>query len=125
MKLAPASVLASWPAPNYHDPVRRGPTGQIVSIILAVVAAVVLAMRMYTRLRVVRSFGLDDVLILVAFVRMKSPFDRPFSEILDAEPNVRYPRLLSPCAASTPSINWGGMYTYGTSRSTGTVLARR
>ncbi|KAI4600981.1 hypothetical protein KJ359_013146 [Pestalotiopsis sp. 9143b] len=68
MKLAPASVLASWPAPNYHDPVRRGPTGQIVSIILAVVAAVVLAMRMYTRLRVVRSFGLDDVLILVAFI---------------------------------------------------------
>lgn len=82
MRLPPASVLASWPAPNYVDPVRRGPAGQIVSIVLAVAAAVVLAMRMYTRLRVVRSFGLDDVLILVAFVRMNHTPERPFSELL-------------------------------------------
>ncbi|KAI0171598.1 hypothetical protein BJ166DRAFT_589655 [Pestalotiopsis sp. NC0098] len=68
MRLPPASVLASWPAPNYVDPVMRGPAGQIVSIMLAVAAPIVLAMRMYTRLRVVRSFGLDDVLILVAFI---------------------------------------------------------
>lgn len=122
MRLPPASVLASWPAPNYVNPVRRGPAGQIVSIILAVAAAVVLAMRMYTRLRVVRSFGLDDVLILVAFVRMNHT---PFPEGFDAEPDVRYPRSLSPRAASTPSINWDGMYTYGTSRSTGIVLVRR
>jgi hypothetical protein len=70
MRLPPASVLASWPTPNYDDPITRGDAGKIVGITLTVLVALILVVRIYTRLRVVRSFGLDDILILIAFVKL-------------------------------------------------------
>ncbi|KAK9782160.1 hypothetical protein SCARD494_13832 [Seiridium cardinale] len=68
MRIPPASILATWPIPNYDRPVTRGPGGKIVGVALTTFTTLVLAIRVYTRLRIVRSFGLDDILIITAFI---------------------------------------------------------
>lgn len=53
-------VMESWPAPNFVDPVIRGPGFTVVNIMFAVLVFVVVALRYFTRLRITKSFGLDD-----------------------------------------------------------------
>jgi hypothetical protein len=72
MLIPPASILATWPAPNYVDPETRGDTGRILGVVLASLVTIVLAVRFYTRRFISKSIGLDDVLIGVAYVRMIS-----------------------------------------------------
>lgn len=69
MQLPPASVLASWPPPNYVDPETRGLGLLIVNIVFASLATVSVALRLYTRLRITASFGMDDVFEVIALVR--------------------------------------------------------
>ena len=64
----PPNVLASWPKPNYIDPVTRGPELQIICTLLAVVMVVVLALRVWVRTRIIKAMGADDWLILTALV---------------------------------------------------------
>ncbi|KAI9763863.1 MAG: hypothetical protein M1840_009047 [Geoglossum simile] len=64
----PIDVVLSWPKPNYVNPVRRGPALLIVNGILLPIAMAVVIARLYTRLRVVRSAGLDDLFIGLALV---------------------------------------------------------
>jgi hypothetical protein len=64
----PLSVIQSWPKPNYVDPVRRGPALVIVNSSLLPVAMAVVGLRLYTRLIVCRSAGLDDLFIALAVV---------------------------------------------------------
>ncbi|PYI15296.1 integral membrane protein [Aspergillus japonicus CBS 114.51] len=66
MRIPPASVLATWPTPNYVDPVTRGNYVLIVSVVLLSVAFVVTCLRLYTRLRITCTFGFDDILIIWA-----------------------------------------------------------
>lgn len=61
--------MASWPAPNYLDPETRGPAGKIVGSTFMSLVTLVLILRMYTRQFISKGFGLDDVLILIAYVR--------------------------------------------------------
>lgn len=68
MQIPPASVRASWPAPNYIDPVTHGPANIIVNAILYPLVILVLLLRVYTRVRVSGSFAINDVLILVALI---------------------------------------------------------
>lgn len=68
MQIPPANVLASWPTPNYVNPVTRGPTNTIMNLIFFPILLFVVGLRIYTRVRVSRSFGLDDALILAAMV---------------------------------------------------------
>lgn len=69
----PPSVLASWPAPNYHDPVLRD-TGRIVAFcILTVLVIVIVALRCYSRSRLTKSFGIDDALIGAALASPPNP----------------------------------------------------
>ena len=68
LRPVPIDVILSWPRPNYVDPVRRGPALLIVNSILLPIAGVVVMARLYTRLRVVRSAGLDDLFIGLALV---------------------------------------------------------
>src|SRR6187402_1781482 len=65
----PDAVRLSWPAPNYIDPEKRGPALLIVNCLLLPIALVVVGLRLYTRLVVVRSAGLDDLFITLALVR--------------------------------------------------------
>ncbi|KKY38194.1 putative integral membrane protein [Diaporthe ampelina] len=66
--LFPLSALQSWPTPNYANPERRGPAATIVVAVLLGLVTLILIVRIYTRVRISRGFGLDDVLIILAYV---------------------------------------------------------
>jgi hypothetical protein len=73
IKPVPLDVILSWPAPNYVDPERRGPALVIINSILLPLALVVVGLRLYTRLRISQSAGLDDVFIALASVSPPNP----------------------------------------------------
>ncbi len=58
-----AEIIASWPAPNYVNPITRGSALTVVNIIFIILVCIVVALRYYTRLRITKSFGLDDWVI--------------------------------------------------------------
>lgn len=66
--LPPPSILSTWPTPNYVDPVTRSDRGPIFCTIIAAITVVCVALRLWTRAVVLRSFGLDDWLIAWAVV---------------------------------------------------------
>jgi hypothetical protein len=68
-QLPPPSVAASWPKPNYVDPITRGPELQIICTLLIVAVIVVLALRTWVRSKIIHAMGADDWLILAALVR--------------------------------------------------------
>jgi hypothetical protein len=70
MRDLPVSVLVSFPAPNYKDPVTRGPTLVILNGILIVVVVAVVALRMWTRIVIKRWVGSDDIFIVIAMVSL-------------------------------------------------------
>lgn len=78
MRFPPLDVLKSWPTPNYIDPVTRGWENRIIIISLFPLVFLAISVRVFTRLRISRSFGLDDWLILAAIVCFLS-----FSSVLD------------------------------------------
>ena len=62
-------VIASWPAPNYVDPVTRGSALTVVNIIFIILVFFVVGLRFYTRLHITRSFGQDDIVIGLSLVK--------------------------------------------------------
>lgn len=66
--LFPLSALQNWPTPNYANPERRGPAATIIVSVLLGLVTLILVVRIYTRVRISRGFGLDDVLIIFAYV---------------------------------------------------------
>lgn len=58
----------NWPIPNYVNPDTRGPALDIITIALTSVAGVVIGLRYYLRLCLLRSFGSDDIFIGLALV---------------------------------------------------------
>lgn len=69
MQLPSVSVLSSWPTSNLINPETRGPAEIITVSVLLALVTILLCIRVYTRLWVSNGFGLDDVLILLAYVR--------------------------------------------------------
>ena len=67
----PLDVILSWPKPNYIDPVRRGPALLAVNCVLLPISLAVVGLRLYTRLIIVRSAGLDD--LFIGFASVYSP----------------------------------------------------
>jgi len=76
----PLDVILNWPKPNYVDPMRRGPALLIVNSLLLPVALVVVGLRLYTRLKICCSAGLDDLFIALAVVGI--PFLSPLECLL-------------------------------------------
>ena len=74
MRDPPPEVIASWPPANLKNPVTRG-SGLIVinSILLALVLWIV-PLRCYTRLCITKSFGKDDILMILALVLVATLF---------------------------------------------------
>lgn len=68
MQLPSLEILATWPKPNYVDPETRGKGVLIVNLILFPVALTIILIRLYTRLHISKSFGLDDWLIIAAML---------------------------------------------------------
>lgn len=63
-----AETVASWPRPNYVNPEVHGPASIIVELLLLCVVTMLLSIRLYTRCRISKGFGRDDVLIFMAYV---------------------------------------------------------
>ena len=61
-------IIEGWPAPNYVNPVTRGPALTIVNIIFIILVFLFVGLRFYTRLRITHSFGQDDVVIGLSVV---------------------------------------------------------
>jgi len=70
MIIIPIEVIATWPAPNYINPVRRGPELWIVSCIFLSIATLCVGARLYSRIFIRRWFGADDALIIIAYARL-------------------------------------------------------
>ncbi|TLD32386.1 hypothetical protein E2P81_ATG05362 [Venturia nashicola] len=62
------TIIATWPDPNYEHPNVRGPTFGIVGGLFFFCATICVWVRLYLRWFVRRWFGLDDWLILVAYL---------------------------------------------------------
>ena len=69
MQLPPVEVFISWPQGNYAHPSEvRGPAVLIITLISVPILLILVSLRMYTRLRLTKNFGPDDVTILLAFI---------------------------------------------------------
>lgn len=68
MQIPPASVLESWPAPNYEHPETRGAALIVTMSIFSVLIILSVAGRFYSRLVVKRWFGWDDGTMILALV---------------------------------------------------------
>ena len=70
MREIPLEVLFTFPTPNYDNPETRGP-GLIITIaVFTSLVTVAIALRYYTRIALKRWYGLDDVFIGLAYVRL-------------------------------------------------------
>ncbi|KAJ5833717.1 hypothetical protein N7474_002028 [Penicillium riverlandense] len=65
MKSPPMSVLETWPTPNYIDPPTRGHGVLVVNVVCISLAFLVVLLRIFTRLRITCSAGVDDVLVVI------------------------------------------------------------
>lgn len=68
MSLIPPEVIATWPAPNYINPIRHGPAAIVIGCMGAILSMFVLSLRYYTRLRISKNFGVDDILLGIGMV---------------------------------------------------------
>ncbi|EFE38714.1 hypothetical protein TRV_06640 [Trichophyton verrucosum HKI 0517] len=67
MQLPPVSVIASWPKPNYDNPPEvHGPAIIIMTAIFMPLMLAIIGIRIFTRIRILRSFGWDDIFIIAA-----------------------------------------------------------
>lgn len=65
----PPELLAEWAAKaNYVNPDTRGNGIPAMEMILLAICIVVVALRIYTRTFVTKSFGIDDALIIFNLV---------------------------------------------------------
>ena len=71
----PLSVLVTWPTPNYVDPHKRSSANYAFNSIFLIITTIAVVLRLYTRLYIRRWFGLDDVFICFAFVRIEYPVE--------------------------------------------------
>ncbi|KIW00182.1 uncharacterized protein PV09_08223 [Verruconis gallopava] len=67
-EVPPADVQAKWPPRNSVNPVTAGPALNVISILFCVLAYIVVALRIYVRGWLLRSFGVDDWLILICLL---------------------------------------------------------
>ncbi|KAF2728728.1 integral membrane protein [Polyplosphaeria fusca] len=68
MRFPPPEVIASWPAPNYVNPVTRGNTLMIVELTILPVALACVLLRLWIRIGWLRKAWWDDWLMLVAMI---------------------------------------------------------
>jgi hypothetical protein len=65
----PLSVILSWPPPNYTDPIGKGPQLLVVTIIFGILSVFFVVARLWSRIKVQKNAGLDDLCITLALVR--------------------------------------------------------
>lgn len=70
MQLPSESYLATLPPPNYDNPETRGSAKVTINIVLYTVLICFIGLRIFTRTHLRKFFGADDILILVALVKL-------------------------------------------------------
>jgi hypothetical protein len=68
MRSPPPEVLATWPKPNYVDPVTRGSSLMIVELTLLPIAMIVVFLRLWVRIAWLKKSWYDDYLMIVAMI---------------------------------------------------------
>jgi hypothetical protein len=68
MIIPPTDVILSWPPANYDHPETRAVAFLVVNSLFLALSVAAVLLRLYARIFVVRWFGIDDVLIIVAIV---------------------------------------------------------
>jgi hypothetical protein len=68
MREIPLSVYREWPNPDYEDPPTRGNALLIVNIIFLTLVTLSIAIRLWSRFKVKYQSGVDDVMIILAYV---------------------------------------------------------
>lgn len=66
----PLSVILSWPEPNYTDPAARGHQLLAVTVTFGLLAIIFVAARLWSRIKIQKNAGLDDLFISLALVRL-------------------------------------------------------
>jgi hypothetical protein len=67
MQLPPVEVMMTWPQGNYTHPSEvRGPAIFVLTLICIPLIVILVALRVYTRLRLTKNFGADNVAIVAA-----------------------------------------------------------
>jgi len=65
----PISVVLSWPLPNYTNPIAKGSQLLVVTIIFGFLSVIFVTARLWSRIKVQKNAGLDDLCIALALVR--------------------------------------------------------
>jgi hypothetical protein len=60
--------MATWPVPNYINPVKHGLSLSIVSPVFIALATICVGARLYGRIYLRKWIGPDDILILISWV---------------------------------------------------------
>ena len=68
MRDIPLSVYREWPSPNYQDPSTRGNALLVINIIFLTLVTLSIAIRLWSRFKVKYQSGMDDVMIVLAYV---------------------------------------------------------
>ncbi|ORY63431.1 uncharacterized protein BCR38DRAFT_228272 [Pseudomassariella vexata] len=68
MMRLPLEAVLKWPRPNFENPQTRGQVGLIVGTTLLTFVTVLLAVRIFTRQYISKGLGLDDILIVLAYI---------------------------------------------------------
>jgi hypothetical protein len=61
-------VMASWPSPNFVNPITQGPALNVIAIFFLLLAYLFVGLRIYVRAYLLRSFGADDWLMVICLV---------------------------------------------------------
>lgn len=77
----PLRVILSWPKPNYVNPVTRPNTVLFVACIYGPLTILLLFARLWVRVRMQRSAGWDDWLMIAALVSLCFVIDSTRTDI--------------------------------------------
>ncbi|KLU87389.1 hypothetical protein MAPG_06389, partial [Magnaporthiopsis poae ATCC 64411] len=64
----PLAAVAAWPPPNHVNPEVLGPGNTVLLCILQTLVTALIAIRLYTRLKMSTGCRLDDILIVLAYI---------------------------------------------------------
>lgn len=68
MREIPLSVYLEWPAPDYANPTTRGDALLTINIVFITLVTLSLGVRLYSRMLVKHQSGMDDVMIVLAYL---------------------------------------------------------
>ena len=61
-------VMNTWPSPNFDDPETAGPALNVIAIMFMLFAYLFVGLRIYVRAYLLRTFGIDDWLMVICLV---------------------------------------------------------